>query len=247
MSKGSKYTCLKRLIIKDGGPLNWKKETRFVLPVLAVLSGSLLYQNCAPTGNIGEPSSNLLAFEASLKPLTLAPSAITLGENGVQQFVPTGGYPPYTFKVTGGTGKISTTGIFTAPAANEADVIVVGDATGLMAQATVIVSSSVTTGTGTTIMSTTPTPTPTPAPSDVCSMTNPIYFYSGTTGGVGDLGNSTEASLSACATYCQNLHAAVCEYEVANTSCKAWSPTASATLSAFPGTAGTVYSGTCTL
>jgi hypothetical protein len=217
------------------------KETRFILPALAVLSGTLLYQNCAPTGNIGEPATNMLAFSASIKSLTLAPSAITIGERATQQFLPEGGYPPYTFKVTGGTGTISTTGIFTAPAASETDVIEVNDATGLMSQASVIVSSSAATGTGTTVLATPPTPTP----SGVCSMTNPLYFYSGTTGGVGDLGNKSEASLNACATYCESLHAAVCEYEVPATSCKAWSPTASPTLSSFPGTAGTVYSGTC--
>ena len=221
--------------------MNWIKEPRIILSAIAVFSGVLLYQNCAPTGNIGEPATNRLALSASLKPLTLAPSSITISESAVQQFVPGGGYPPYTFKVTGGHGTISATGLFTAPAANEADVIEVNDATGLMAQASVIVSSSAPTSTTTP----TPTPTPAPTPSGVCSMTNPLYFYSGTAGGVGDLGNTNEASVSACATYCESLHAAVCEYEVADTSCKAWSPTASATLSSFPGTPGTVYSGTC--
>lgn len=88
--------------------------------------------------------------------LTLTPASASVLPSGTDQVTASGGTAPYTYYVATGSGTInSTTGLFTAPATAESDSLVVQDAAGNLAYATITVSTTATPVT-TTPVTTTP-------------------------------------------------------------------------------------------
>ena len=216
--------------------MKFLKETRFLFTIFTVISGCILYQNCAPTGNIGESGPAALSLAAlGIPSVMIIPPSATLPPNTQLQLSAAAGIPPYTFKMISGHGTLTSTYAFNAPSVVETDIVQVKDSTGAVSQATFTISYATPTPSS--------TPTPTPAPALSCSMTQDNYYYSATTGGVADLGNQTESSVANCAAYCVGLTASVCEYFPGSQSCKAWS--ANANLTSFQEPAGVVNSGPC--
>jgi hypothetical protein len=91
---------------------------------LRVFCASLLLAACQNTA-----TSDLLNATALKIPLKISPSEATVTISSTQQFIATGGTPPYTYAVFSGNGTISGS-VYTAPTAIGTAVVTVKDASG---------------------------------------------------------------------------------------------------------------------
>ncbi|GEM_PF-1011656 len=85
--------------------------------------------------------------EATLKvspELIIEPAIVTLTTGSTQQFKATGGVAPYLYTLTAGSGEISNTGLYTAPAASGAATVQVTDAGGRIATAEITINGALT-------------------------------------------------------------------------------------------------------
>jgi len=82
-----------------------------------------------------------LVGETIFTPLDISPSLSTIYINQTQQFIATGGEPPYTFHVLTGPGSIDSEGLFTAASTQGISTIQVTDSNGESKSATVLVNS----------------------------------------------------------------------------------------------------------
>ncbi|PKL08578.1 MAG: hypothetical protein CVV51_08240 [Spirochaetae bacterium HGW-Spirochaetae-7] len=78
----------------------------------------------------------------SVPPLTIQPSIASLEYGNTQQFVGSGGLPPYVFSLVSGLGSVTAAGLYTAPASDTVAMVSVEDASGQSSEATVVVSSA---------------------------------------------------------------------------------------------------------
>ncbi len=122
--------------------------TSFVL-LLGVFA---LFQNCGSKNAATSTTTGALTSSPTPNPpttggITISPSSSTVSFGSSTKFSASGGTGSYTFSVSSGTGRITATGVFTAPNVNESDLVVVTDDSGASA------STSVTVSNGTTVTS----------------------------------------------------------------------------------------------
>jgi len=65
-----------------------------------------------------------------ISPLNVTPLINTIDHDQTQQLSPSGGVPPYTFRIVSGSGSVSAGGLFSPPQAAEANVIELKDSVG---------------------------------------------------------------------------------------------------------------------
>ena len=111
------------------------KPRIFALLILAFVAVTLLLSGCKDFSFFSE-----LGIKGGLN---ISPSEVTVPVNSSVTFTASGGNPPYTYGLAGGTGSIdAATGVYTAPAAASNDVVVVTDSTGQSGTASVTVAST---------------------------------------------------------------------------------------------------------
>ncbi len=89
------------------------------------------------TDNLGSTADASVTINPALE---ISPAMITVGLNGSQTFSATGGAPPFTYTVVSGGGTIgSSSGIYSAPAANASVVVRVTDSLNITSDAAVTV------------------------------------------------------------------------------------------------------------
>jgi hypothetical protein len=92
------------------------------------------------TDAVGNTADAAVTIKAAL---TLSPTSKTLAAGGTQTFAASGGVTPYTYSRSAGTGTVdSSTGVYTAPGASGTATVLVTDALGNTASASVTVNAA---------------------------------------------------------------------------------------------------------
>jgi hypothetical protein len=208
--------------------MNSRKIYRYGLAVACLAMILLSYTNCTPSG-FGSTNPNMVAAQSTL---AISPTQGSIAVNGALPFTATGGVPPYTYRVSSGSGTINPVGgTFVAPATPEAAWVSVTDSVGAS------VAASITIGTQVPVSSAPPTGgdgggmTGSTGPSDCTAMIYDEYVFA-TDGSAGGFSYATAVSSigdpSTCATFCNSESAGYCEWIPAGTNgfgastCVAW-------------------------
>jgi hypothetical protein len=105
---------------------------------LLIIAVSFILSACGP--NFGQPGT---ISQAQTSGVTIAPMSVTLAPGQHQQFQGAGGTGTFNWSLSpGGTGTISSTGLYTAPSTPGTDVVVSTDSAGASAYSTVTISTS---------------------------------------------------------------------------------------------------------
>lgn len=111
-------------------------KARWIMLLVVTAGTVLMFQNCSePLPDQAQVSQSSTSPQSEdTRALTLAADQSTVNGGDSLQLTASGGSSPYTYSVITGSGSVSSTGLFTAPAVQETNVVQVKDAKGATAQ-----------------------------------------------------------------------------------------------------------------